>query len=73
MHAGQKVELQHFRYDESCQGYRELKPIESNPTYDFDYQQTNFLPEEITVLPVSKLALYIPAVWLNCIHLKLCQ
>lgn len=50
---GKEVELRHFRYNKACRGYQELEPIEKNPTYDFDYQQTNFLPHEITVLPVS--------------------
>ena len=48
------MELQHYRLNrEKCNnGYEELKPVESNPTYDFDYQQTNFLPQEINVKPV---------------------
>lgn len=51
--SGKGVELQHFRKTEDCDGIRELKPVDSNPTYDFDYQQTTFLPQEITVLPVN--------------------
>jgi hypothetical protein len=47
------VELQHFRKTTGCNGLEELKPVDSNPSYDFNYQQTNFLPKEVTVLPVS--------------------
>ena len=50
---GRKVVLQHFRQSQDCNGYRELKPIEDNPSYNFDFQQTNFLTKEIEVLPVG--------------------
>ena len=50
---GHGVELQHFRRNDYCTGIRELKPVDSNPAYDFNYQQTTFLAREITVLPVN--------------------
>lgn len=39
----------------SCDGvshYEELIPVEENVRYDFNFQQTNHLPHEVTVLPV---------------------
>ena len=38
-----------------CSGtsrYQELKPIEANLHYDFNFQQATHLPHEITILPV---------------------
>ena len=34
-------------------GLEELKPVDQNLQYDFNYQQFTYLPEEITVYPVS--------------------
>ena len=39
-----------------CDGtkhYQDLAPIEKNLNYDFNFQQTNHLPNEITIQPVS--------------------
>lgn len=36
--AGHALRLQHFRKNEECGVIEELKPIDENPLYDFDYQ-----------------------------------
>ena len=33
--------------------YEELEPIEKNIQYDFNFQQSNHLRREVTILPVS--------------------
>ena len=53
MFTGRALELQHLRWNADCEVYEELPPIVYNPSYDFDYQQFQHLPNEITVLPVS--------------------
>ena len=35
----------------------ELEPIDVNRNYDFDYQQTNFIPS-VQILPVSNLYIH---------------
>jgi hypothetical protein len=51
---GRALELQHLRWNSECGVYEELTPIDLNLNYDFDFQQTTYLPDEVTVLPVSK-------------------
>ena len=34
--------------------YEELEPIDRNLNYDFNYQQINHLPHEVTIMPVSQ-------------------
>jgi hypothetical protein len=51
--------LRHFKKTD-CSGttkYEELEPIEKNFHYDFNFQQINHLPREITVLPGDVLML----------------
>lgn len=55
--AGRGVELTHIRRNEQCDLEEELKPIEANLQYDFNYQQTTHLPEEIELLPGDVLLL----------------
>ena len=38
---------------DECEVDEELPPIETNLQYDFNFQQLNYLPEEIHVKPVS--------------------
>ena len=46
--------VRHLRPDGSCgNGYRELKPIDQNLQYDFNFQQVNHLTEEVNLKPVS--------------------
>ena len=40
------------RTQECGGGLQELKPIDQNLQYDFNYQQFTYLPQEIKVLPV---------------------
>ena len=37
------LELLHLREEEDCNGVRELKPIDRNLRYDFDYQNAVYL------------------------------
>eukprot|EP00731_Ephydatia_muelleri_P012124 Em0006g1018a len=56
--AGIGLELSHLRPNLNCDGgYEELAPISRNMRYDFSYQQPNFLPKEITVMPSDILIL----------------
>ena len=50
---GHGLTVRHLRKTDTCSGYEELAPIDQNPTYDFNYQQTTFLPRRVKVLPVS--------------------
>ncbi len=54
---GVGVTLHHYRRldqdSSTCSALEELAPIEDNPSYDFNYQQSTLLPNPITVLPVS--------------------
>ena len=45
---GVGVELLHLRAQENCDGVRELKPIDRNLRYDFDYQNAVYF-EDIVV------------------------
>ena len=54
INAGQGLTLKILRPTQQCGGeLEELKPVDQNLQYDFNYQQFTYLPEEITVLPVS--------------------
>ena len=46
------LELLHLREQEDCNGVRELKPIDRNLRYDFDYQNAVYL-DKIVVQKVS--------------------
>ena len=49
---GVGLNLQHLRYNSECDVYEELEPIDKNLKYDFNYQQTNHLTREVTIMPV---------------------
>ena len=49
---GYGLTLQHLRYNSEEKVYEELKPIDRNLQYDFNYQQFTHLPRTITILPV---------------------
>ena len=52
---GVGLTLHHLRRTESCDNeLEELKPLDQNLQYDFNFQQTNHLPEVINVKRVSK-------------------
>ena len=51
---GHGLTVQHYRYNSDCNVLEELEPIDKNLNYDFDYQQINHLPREVTILPVSE-------------------
>ncbi|XP_064397923.1 DBH-like monooxygenase protein 1 homolog [Halichondria panicea] len=59
--AGVGVTLHHYRRldqdSSTCSALEELAPIEDNPSYDFNYQQSTLLPNPITVLPGDSLRL----------------
>ena len=48
--------VKHFRKvnDTACNAVEELEPIDSNPSYDFDFQQLNHLQRRVHVKKVSK-------------------
>lgn len=51
---GVSLILRHLRPDPSCgNGYRELKPLDQNLEYDFNFQEIKALPQTVKVLPVS--------------------
>ena len=55
MFLGTKVELLHLRRTEQCRDgeqIEELKPIDRNLQYDFNFQQTIYI-DEVIVKPVS--------------------
>jgi hypothetical protein len=57
--AGTGLNLRHIRQT-SCGNTtrtQEMEPIEKNLKYDFNFQQTSYLPNEITVLPGDTLIL----------------
>jgi hypothetical protein len=50
---GQGLTLKILRRTQECGNeLQELKPVDQNLQYDFNYQQFTYLPEEITVMPV---------------------
>ena len=56
MFLGTKVELLHLRRTEQCRDgeqIEELKPIDKNLQYDFNFQQTIHI-DEVIVKPVSR-------------------
>ncbi|XP_019849476.1 PREDICTED: DBH-like monooxygenase protein 1 homolog [Amphimedon queenslandica] len=44
---GKAVGVKHIRKNTECGATEELKPIDSDPYYDFNYQQFNHLPEPV--------------------------
>ena len=48
------MELLHLREQEDCNGVRELKPIDRNLRYDFNYQNGVYL-DNIVVQKVHKI------------------
>lgn len=53
---GAGLTIQHFRQNDTCPGgYEELKPIDENLSYDFDFQQYITFPQAVKVLPVSQI------------------
>lgn len=50
---GRGVSLRLIRNTEECGGLEEMRPIDQNLQYDFNFQQFTVLPNEVTVLPVS--------------------
>ena len=55
-----------LRPTQQCGGLEELKPVDQNLQYDFNYQQFTYLPEEITVYPVS-VCVYVHAYTRVCV------
>ena len=53
---GTGMTVKHFRKvnDTACNAVEELEPIDSNPSYDFDFQQLNHLQRRVHVKKVSK-------------------
>ena len=50
---GRGLTLKILRRTQECGGgLQELKPVDQNLQYDFNYQQFTYLPEENKVLPV---------------------
>ena len=45
--------LRLIRNTEECDGLEEMRPIDQNLQYDFNFQQFTVLPNEITVRRVS--------------------
>lgn len=54
---GTGLTLQRIRQNQQCDMTEELRPIDKNLQYDFDYQQFTYFSEEITVLPGDTLLL----------------
>ena len=52
-HLGRGVTLRLIRNTEECDGLEEMRPIDQNLQYDFNFQQFTVLPNEITVRRVS--------------------
>ena len=50
---GRGLTLRLIRNTTQCGGLEELKPVDQNLQYDFNFQQFTILPNEVTVLPVS--------------------
>lgn len=51
--AGRGLTLKVIRNTQTCDGLEELKPIDQNLQYDFNFQQFTVLPNEVKVYPVS--------------------
>ena len=49
---GRGVTLRLIRNTEKCDGLEEVKPVDQNVQYDFNFQQFTVLPNEVTVYPV---------------------
>lgn len=66
---GHGLVVRHFRESEECGGLEELKPIDENRNYDFNYQQTTILPRPVQVLPVSSCCnIFLKAGSIPCLH-----
>ena len=50
---GSGLELKLIRRNQQCNVLEALAPVDIDLQYDFNYQQFTFLPNEVTVLPVS--------------------
>ena len=52
---GTQMTVKHFRSvnDTACNAVEELEPIDSNPSYDFDFQQLNHLQRRVQIKKVS--------------------
>ena len=50
---GHGLIVQHFRENEQCGVLKEMKPIDENRKYDFNYQQFTYLNKEVQVFPVK--------------------
>ena len=53
---GRGLTLRLIRDSPECDGLEQLKPIDQNLQYDFNFQQFVVLPKEVTVYPVRSLA-----------------
>lgn len=49
---GRGLTLRLIRDSPECDGLEQLKPIDQNLQYDFNFQQFVVLPEEVTIYPV---------------------
>lgn len=49
---GRGLTLRLIRDSPECDGLEQLKPIDQNLQYDFNFQQFIVLPEEVTIYPV---------------------
>lgn len=56
--SGRGLTLKILRRTEQCGGLEELKPVDQNLQYDFNYQQFTYLTQEVTVYPVNLLNYY---------------
>ena len=54
---GSGLELKLIRRNQQCNVLETLAPVDIDLQYDFNYQHFTFLPNEVTVLPVSSLNL----------------
>ena len=66
--------LKILRPTQQCGGeLEELKPVDQNLQYDFNYQQFTYLPEEITVYRVSAcVCVYVCVCVCVCMHVYMC-
>ena len=53
MLTGHGLIVQHLRQNQECGRLEELKPIDENRRYDFNFQQITTLQETVQILPVS--------------------
>ena len=51
-YAGEGLTLRVIRNTKECGGLEQLKPIDQNLQYDFNFQQFVVLPEKVTLYPV---------------------